>query len=59
MWLETLRRRGTLGCFCLTERFAGVNSGLVVYMCVDWDGKMGGYVINSGEGDGGMKNWIL
>jgi alkylation response protein AidB-like acyl-CoA dehydrogenase len=56
--LETLRRRGTLGCFCLTERLAGVNSGLVVHTRADWDGKTGGYVINSGEGDGGTKNWI-
>ena len=31
---------------------------MVVLTRADWDGKTGGYVINSGEGDGGTKNWI-
>ena len=56
--LEALRLDGKLGCFCLTERLAGVNSGLVVNTRADWDEKTGGYAINSGEGDGGTKNWI-
>ena len=28
--LEQMQERGVLGCFALTEKLAGVNSGLVV-----------------------------
>jgi hypothetical protein len=32
--LDAIQRAGQLGCFCLTERLAGVNSGLVVGRCL-------------------------
>ena len=34
--LDNLQREGALGCFCLTEKFAGVNSGLVVQTTATW-----------------------
>tara|TARA_B100000683_G_scaffold137783_1_gene134258 strand:+ start:409 stop:1914 length:1506 start_codon:yes stop_codon:yes gene_type:complete len=51
------RARGALGCFCLTERLAGVNSGLVVNTTATWDQGRQTFVIESG-GEGGTKNWI-
>lgn len=51
------RARGALGCFCLTERLAGVNSGLVVNTTATWDQGKQRFVIESGA-EGGTKNWI-
>jgi acyl-CoA oxidase len=34
--LKRMQRDGTLGCFALTERLAGVNSGLVVHTTAAW-----------------------
>ena len=56
--LREMATRGELGCFALTERLAGVNSGLVVRTTADWDHARKVFVINSGGGDGGVKNWI-
>lgn len=55
--LRRAQARGELGCFCLTERLAGVNSGLVVRARATWDGARRAFVIDSGD-DGGTKNWI-
>ncbi len=32
-----MQNKGELGCFGLTEKFAGVNSGLVVNTTVEWN----------------------
>ena len=55
--LRETQRRGLLGCFCLTERLAGVNSGLVVNARATWDGARRAFVVDSGA-EGGTKNWI-
>ncbi|OLP98777.1 Acyl-coenzyme A oxidase-like protein [Symbiodinium microadriaticum] len=34
---NTQQAKGQLGCFCLTEKLAGVNSGLVVNTTCTWD----------------------
>lgn len=50
---------GELGCFSLTEKFAGVNSGMIVNTRADWvdDGAEGGFLLNSAT-EGAKKNWI-
>ncbi|KAJ3271156.1 hypothetical protein HDV01_007014 [Terramyces sp. JEL0728] len=48
-------KKPRLGCFALTEAFAGVNSGLVVQTTADF--KSGEYVINSPT-PGSAKFWI-
>ena len=55
--LDAMQRAGQLGCFCLTERLAGVNSGLVVNTTADWDPPSQEFVINSPT-EGAVKNWI-
>ena len=35
--LDEIQKNGELGCFGLTEKLAGVNSGLVVNTTADWD----------------------
>lgn len=55
--LRLMQKRGELGCFGLTERLAGVNSGLVVNTRATYDERSKRFVIDSG-GDGGTKNWI-
>ena len=35
--LDEMQGKGQLGCFALTEKFAGVNSGLVVNTEIEWD----------------------
>eukprot|EP00913_Durusdinium_trenchii_P005410 g5042.t1 len=35
--LSEWQAQGQLGCFCLTEKLAGVNSGLVVNTTCTWD----------------------
>jgi hypothetical protein len=57
-----MQRTGRLGCFALTERLAGVNSGLVVHttacwVCDDKD-KAGGYFLLNTPHPGAKKNWI-
>jgi len=51
------QERGALGCFCLTEKLAGVNSGLVVNTKATYDVARRAFVIDSGGNDG-TKNWI-
>mmetsp|Transcript_22646 Transcript_22646/g.59000 ORF Transcript_22646/g.59000 Transcript_22646/m.59000 type:complete len:372 (-) Transcript_22646:63-1178(-) len=55
--LTAVQESGALGCFALTERFAGVQSGLVVQTTADWDDAAQQYVIHT-PSPGAAKNWI-
>ncbi|CAK9016961.1 Acyl-coenzyme A oxidase (Acyl-CoA oxidase) [Durusdinium trenchii] len=55
--LDTMQEKGTLGCFCLTEKFAGVNSGLVVHTTATWSPERQQFLIESPD-RGSVKNWI-
>lgn len=55
--LDKIQADGKLGCFCLTEVFAGVNSGLVVNTTAVWDESRGQFLLDCPE-DGAKKNWI-
>ena len=55
--LDDFQRRGTLGCFALTEVFAGVHSGLVVHTTATWDDHCGTFVLHTPNA-GACKNWI-
>lgn len=55
--LDQFQKSGTLGCFALTERFTGVNSGLIVGTTATWDEKEQEFVVNCPD-DGAIKNWI-
>lgn len=45
------------GSFALTEKFAGVNSGLVVNTAAEWDQDRGVFILNT-PNEGSWKNWI-
>ncbi|CAK9078912.1 Acyl-coenzyme A oxidase-like protein (Acyl-CoA oxidase-like protein) [Durusdinium trenchii] len=49
--------QGQLGCFCLTEKLAGVNSGLVVNTTCTWDESKQMFLLDC-PNDGAYKNWI-
>ena len=55
--LEEIQRKGQLGCFALTEKLAGVNSGLVVGTNITWLPDEKEFLLESGDVDG-SKNWI-
>eukprot|EP01062_Namystynia_karyoxenos_P069835 TRINITY_DN65275_c0_g1_i1.p1 TRINITY_DN65275_c0_g1~~TRINITY_DN65275_c0_g1_i1.p1 ORF type:complete len:552 (+),score=180.23 TRINITY_DN65275_c0_g1_i1:127-1656(+) len=55
--LADMQAAGQLGCFALTERLAGVNSGLVVETIADWVPETGNWRITSPT-EGSYKNWI-
>ena len=55
--LDAIQDAGQLGCFGLTERLAGVNSGLVVDTTATWDASTQTFIINS-PSEGAAKNWI-
>ena len=55
--LATIQSDGELGCFCLTEKLAGVNSGLVVNTEATYDSNAKQFIINS-PNEGSAKNWI-
>ena len=55
--LEAINDSGELGCFGLTERLAGVSSGLVVETLAHWDKSSQEFVINTPT-QGAAKNWI-
>eukprot|EP00913_Durusdinium_trenchii_P002365 g2183.t1 len=55
--LEEIQQKGFLGCFGLTEKLAGVNSGGVVNTIAEWDDQTQEFVITSPE-VGAQKNWI-
>jgi len=55
--LENVQKQGILGCFCLTERLAGVNSGLIVDTTATWDEGKQMFLIDCPD-EGAKKNWI-
>eukprot|EP00930_Biecheleria_cincta_P069070 TRINITY_DN56861_c0_g1_i1.p1 TRINITY_DN56861_c0_g1~~TRINITY_DN56861_c0_g1_i1.p1 ORF type:complete len:466 (+),score=89.15 TRINITY_DN56861_c0_g1_i1:43-1440(+) len=55
--LDDIQKRGLLGCFALTEKLAGVNSGMIVQTTVEWDDAAQEFVIDSPT-EGSHKNWI-
>jgi len=55
--LAEMQQRGDLGCFGLTEKFAGVSSGMVVETIADFDVKTREFVLRSPT-EGSYKNWI-
>jgi len=55
--LNEAQSKGTLGCFCLTEKYAGVNSGLVVQTTATWSPERQQFLLDTPD-DGAKKNWI-
>lgn len=55
--LDKFQAEGKLGCFCLTEVFAGVNSGLVVNTTAVWDEARGQFLLDCPD-EAAKKNWI-
>ena len=55
--LDAIQAAGELGCFCLTERLAGVNSGLVVNTTASYDPASRTFTLTS-PNEGACKNWI-
>lgn len=55
--LDEIQSKGLLGCFGLTERFAGVNSGMIAQTTAVWDAATEEFVLQSPQ-DGATKNWI-
>jgi len=56
-YLSEVQKKGILGCFCLTERLAGVNSGLVVNTTAEWDEGRQMFLLDCPD-EGSEKNWI-
>ena len=57
--LDDVEATGQLGCFALTEKLAGVQSGLIVQTKAVFDEGTDCFVLsNVGETDGAYKNWI-
>ena len=52
-----MQNDGLLGCFGLTERHAGVSSGLVVETTADYNPETQTFTLNS-PNEGAAKNWI-
>jgi len=55
--LDEMQDKGVLGCFCLTEKFAGVNSGLVVDTTATWMPDRQEFLLETST-EGSKKNWI-
>lgn len=55
--LDDFQDRGVLGAFLLTEKFAGVNSGLVVNTTATWVEEKQQFLIETVD-EGAKKNWI-
>jgi len=55
--LDAIQKRGLLGCFALTEKLAGVNSGMIVQTTAEWDDATQEFIIDSPT-TGSHKNWI-
>jgi len=55
--LDEMQAKGELGCFGLTERLAGVNSGLVVNTKITWHADRGQFHLHC-PNEGAYKNWI-
>ena len=56
--LEQMQRDGELGCFALTEKLAGVNSGLVVQTTARWVPEQSKFSLHTPH-DGACKNLSL
>ena len=52
-----MQSKGQLGCFGLTEKFAGVQSGLVVNTTAEWNKDKQCFVLHT-PNEGAKKNWI-
>ena len=55
--LRAMQAAGELGCFALTEKFAGVSSGMVVETVAAFDAASRSFVLSS-PNEGAYKNWI-
>jgi len=55
--LDEMQEKGELGCFGLTEKLAGVNSGLVVNTTMTWHDDKQQFLLDSPT-EGSHKNWI-
>lgn len=55
--LDEFQRDGTLGCFLLTEKKAGVLSGLIVETTCDWCQATESFTLHT-PSDSAAKNWI-
>ncbi|CAB9507176.1 Peroxisomal acyl-coenzyme A oxidase 3 [Seminavis robusta] len=55
--LQEMQTQGLLGCFSLTEKLAGVSSGLVVNTTATWQPESQTFLLNSPD-VGAHKNWI-
>ena len=55
--LDAVQEAGQLGCFALTERLAGVQSGLVVETQASYDAAAKEFVLDTPH-EGAAKNWI-
>jgi acyl-CoA oxidase len=55
--LDAVQDAGQLGCFALTEKLAGVQSGLVVETQASYDAKAQEFVLHT-PSEGAAKNWI-
>jgi acyl-CoA oxidase len=57
--MENVTAEGLLGCFALTERLAGVQSGLIVQTKATYDATSQTFnLTNVGATEGAYKNWI-
>jgi acyl-CoA oxidase len=56
--LADYQKDGVLGCFALTEKLAGVQSGLVVQTMVEWNENKHKFILHT-PNEGAHKNWIL
>jgi len=55
--LDDMQSDAQLGCFGLTEKLAGVQSGLVVNTTINWDNEKQKFILNT-PNEGARKNWI-
>jgi acyl-CoA oxidase len=55
--LADYQKDGVLGCFALTEKLAGVQSGLVVQTMVEWNENKHKFILHT-PNEGARKNWI-
>ena len=55
--LDSAQEAGQLGCFALTEKLAGVQSGLIVETRADYDATTQEFVLHTPT-EGAAKNWI-
>ena len=57
--MSTVQANGLLGCFALTEKLAGVQSGLIVQTKAEYDAASETFRLsNIGATEGAYKNWI-